>query len=160
MAIDKVRVNGNQVSWGSIILKANGEEFTGFTDISYGDKRERTEAYGAGRHQAPRGRSRGKYSCDPCKISGWKASVQDFRAFLAAQAPDGVSYGDVPFQGTINYVEDDETPMTIELVDCVWVSNSSSESEGGDPLKEDFEIKPLYIKRNGLTLFDNSDGIR
>ena len=54
---DVIRVNGNQVSWGSIVLKFNGQRFYGFTSISFSDKRERVHAYGMGRHHAPRGRS-------------------------------------------------------------------------------------------------------
>ena len=102
---DQIRVNGNQLSWGSIILKLDQDVFTGFTSISFADKRERVKAYGQGRHHAPRGRSRGKYTIEPVKLTGWKDSVQIFRTQLAARSPDGKSYGDVEFQIIVQYVE-------------------------------------------------------
>ena len=157
---DSIRVNGNQLSWGSITLKVLGEAFTGFTAISYSDKRERVKAYGMGRAQAPRGRSRGKYTADNAKITGWKDSVSALREFLASKSDNGANYGDVTFQIVIQYVEDDETPQTVELCDCVWAANNTSEDESPDPLKEDFEADVMFIRRNGMTLYDNSDGLR
>lgn len=155
---DAIRVNGNQLSWGSIRLKVGGDVYTGFTAISYADKRERVTAYGMGRHHAPRGRSRGKYSTEPVKLTGWKSSVQAIRAALAAQASDGKSYGDVEFTIAVQYIEADETPMNVSIERCVFTGNSSSDEENPDPLKEEIEISCLYIRRNELVLFDASQG--
>ena len=154
---DEIRVNGNQHSWGSIEVKVDGDRYFGFTAISYGDTRERVKAYGMGRAQAPRGRSRGKYTTEPVGLTGWKGSIQQLRQALA-DANDGESYGDTIFQIVVQYVEADDTPITVELEDCVWVKNTSSEEEGPDPLKEEIEIDCLRIRRNGLVLFDNSEG--
>lgn len=157
---DAQRINGNQYSWSSIVFKLGAERFTGFTSISFGDKRERVKAYGMGRHHAPRGRSAGKYSVDPVKVVGWKSSVQALRAALAAQSADQKSYGDVEFQGLVQYIEDDssETEMTVELDRLVWASNTTSDEESADPLKEEFELDCMLIRRNGLVLFDGSGG--
>lgn len=156
---DPVRINGNQYSWGSIVFKLDGERFTGFTAISYSDKRERVKAYGMGRHHAPRGRSRGKYTVEPVKVTGWKSSVQALREGLAKRAADGVSYGDVEFQGLVQYIESDESELTVQLDRLVWASNSASNEESPDPLKEEFELDCMLIRRNGLTLFDASEGL-
>jgi hypothetical protein len=155
---DQVRINGNQFSWGSIVLKCDGDRFYGFTGVSFADKRERVKAYGMGKHQAPRGRSRGKYSVDPVKLTGWKSSIQELRAALALQAEDRISYGNVEFTIVVQYVESGENPMTVELERCVLVGNSSSDEEGADPLKEELEIDCMMIRRNGLVLFDASEG--
>lgn len=156
---DKIRVNGNIVSWGSITIKFDGERYYGFTSVSYADKRERVKAYGMGRHQAPRGRTRGKYSTDPVKLGGPKSSIQALRAALAAKSADGISYGDVEFQTVVQYVETDEAEaQTVEIEDCVWMSNSSSEEESPDPLKEEIELDCMKIRRNGLVLFDSTEG--
>jgi len=154
---DAIRVNGNQYSWGSILFKVDGDPFYGFTAISWAEKRERVPAYGMGKHQAPRGMSRGKYTAESAKVTGWKGSVQALRAALADSKGN---YGDKIFQGVIQYVESDEEPITEELVNCRWGGTTTSHEESGDPLKEDFEIQFEYGKRNGLTLFDNSDGAR
>jgi hypothetical protein len=155
---DQIRVNGNQLSWGSIVLKLDQDVFTGFTGISFADKRERVKAYGQGRHHAPRGRSRGKYTIEPVKLTGWKTSVQIFRTQLAARSPDGKSYGDVEFQIIVQYVETGEIPLTVAIERCVWVGSSSSDEESPDPLKEEIEIDAMLIRRNGLVLFDASQG--
>jgi hypothetical protein len=156
---DQVRVNGNQFSWGSIVARIDGEPYTGFTKVSFADSRERVKAYGMGRHHAPRGRSRGKYTVDPVTLTGWTRSVQDLRDALAAKASDGNSYGDVVFQIVVQYEERiGDAPITIELEDCVWMKSSTSNEESADPLTEDIEIDCLRIRRNGKVLFDETEG--
>lgn len=156
---DQIRVNGNAFSWGSIVLKLDGERFYGFTGITFADKRERVFGYGMGRHQAPRLRSRGKYSTDPVKLTGWKNSIQIFRQALALRSSNGLSYGDVEFQALVQFVESqnsNETPMDVEIDRCIWTGNSSTDEEGADPEKEEIEFSCFLIRRNGLTLFDSS----
>lgn len=155
---DQIRVNGNLVSWGSIRCKVAGELYYGFTSISFADKRERVKGYGMGKHHAPRGRSRGKYSTDLVKIRGHKSSVQALRRALAAQSADGVSYGDVEFEVVVQYVENGEEPMTVEITGCVWAENTTNDEESADPLTEEFALDCMAIRRDGLTLFDSSEG--
>src|SRR5688572_8843595 len=108
---DAIRVNQNTHSWGSIILKLDGERYYGCTAISYGDKRERTKGYGLGAHHAPRGRSAGKYTVEPVKLTMYRSSAQEFRNALAARSPDGISYGDVEFQIVVQTIEPGEIPL-------------------------------------------------
>jgi len=154
---DKIRVNDNQLSWGSIVLRIAGEDFLGFTSINYGDKRERVKAYGMGRHHAPRGRSRGKYTIEPVKLVGWKSSVFEARDALARQSITG-SYGDTEFQIVVMFSEPDEPSITVEINGCVWSNDTSNHEESPDPLKDEVEIDAMYIRRNGRTLFDESQG--
>lgn len=153
---DQIRVNGNLLSWGSLIMKIDGEPFTGFTSIQYADKRERVLAYGMGRHHAPYGRSRGKYTPDPLKLTGWKSSIKLMRFALANKA--GGSYGDYEFQVVLQGVEEDDEPFTVEFDRCVWVGNSASDEESADPLKEEIEISTMSIRRDTLTLYDTRGG--
>lgn len=146
------------MSWGSLVLKVNGERFYGFTAVNDGQKRERVLAYGMGRHHAPTAKSAGKYTPDPVKITGWKSSIQAVRKALAALASDGVSYGNVTFQMVLQAVEPGEEPITKEYIDCTIQAESTGHEENPDPLKEDVEILCRYIRTNGLTLFDSSEG--
>lgn len=155
---DVIRVNGNEMSWGSIKVKVGNELITGFTEISYGDKRERVKGYGMGRHHAPRSRTSGKYTVDPVKLKGYKASVQALRAALAAQAADGKSYGNVEAQIIVQAIETDETPLNVEINRCVVASDASSHTESADPLMDDLELDAMSIRRNGLSLFDATEG--
>ncbi len=153
---DETRVNGNQLSWGSITIKIDEQKYFGFTAITFGDKRERVYAWGINRSQAPRGRSRGKYTPEPVQLTGWKGSTQQVLQALA-DAAGGESYGDFEFQIIVEYFEADDTPITVELEACVVVGVTASEEEGADPLKEELEINTMRVRRNGLVLFDNSE---
>lgn len=155
---DQVRINGNIYSWGSITVKVAGEIYYGFTSITYADKRERTAVYGMGKHQAPRAKTRGKYSVDPVKLKGPKDSFDALRAQLASLSASGVSFGDFEFQITVQYVEDDETPITDTLNRCSYVGTSGSFEEGADAMMEEVEIFCMSILWNGLTLFDSTGG--
>lgn len=156
---DQILVNGNQISWGSIILKLQSERFYGFTGISFADKRERVKGYGQGRHHGPRGRSLGKYSVENVKLTGWKASVQQFRQELALRSLVPLGYGDVEFQIDVQYIEADELPIQVSIERCVWAGNSTSDEESPDPLKEEIELDCMLIRRNGLVLFDSRQAI-
>lgn len=156
---DTIRVNGNVHSWGSIIFKIKDEKYHGADSITYGDKRERVEFTGMGKSQAPQGRSRGKYTTDVSKVSWRKGSAQSLRDALAAISPNGQNYGDVEFECVIEFVEEGDVPMVVELRRCVVVEDAANHSEGGDPLKDEISFKPMFIVRNGVTLFDSSEGL-
>jgi hypothetical protein len=156
---DQYRINNNIHSWASMIAKVNEDRFFGFTDISYGDKRERQKAYGMGRHQAPRGRTHGKYTVEPVKIGGPKSSIQALREGLARNAADQISYGDVEFQFVLQYFESDDSPITVVIERLVIVSNQSDDAEGADVGKDAVECDAMLIRRNGLTLFDSLQGV-
>jgi hypothetical protein len=155
---DQIRVNGNLYSWGSIKLKIGGELFYGFTTISYADKRERAKAWGMGRHHAPRGRSSGKYSTEPVKLGGPKDTIDALIKQLAKQAPDRTSFGNVVFQILISYVEPGQEGINVEIDECVITSISSSDEENADPKASEVEIDCMRIRRNGLSLYDQTEG--
>jgi hypothetical protein len=155
---DQVRVNGEQVSWGSIKVKINGDPYYGFDSIAYGDKRERAKSYGMGKHHAPRGRSRGKYTTEPVKLRGPKSSVEALRAALASAATDGLSYGNTLCEIVVQFVEANETPMNVVISECLWVSDQAAHEEGVEILKEEIELDCMAIRRNGKTLFDATSG--
>ncbi len=156
---DTFRVNGNVHSWGGITLKIRGARYYGFTEVSYADKLEVVDSAGSGRHHAPNRRSAGKYTCDPSKLKLYKASAESLRTALAALSANGASYGPVEFEIVVQFIENGETPMHVELRRCRLINDGSSHSESPDPMFDDIEIKPMYIVRNGKTLFDSSEGL-
>lgn len=156
---DKIRIQGNQYDFASTSLKIDGEPFYGFTAISWAQKRERKKAYGAGKHAAPRGRSRGVYSAE-AKITMWRDSYTELCKALAAKAADATSFGDVEFPMVLQYVEDEsnQDPVTVELLDVAIVGEDSSAEESGDPDKVEVALDVMRIKTNGLTLYSSNGG--
>lgn len=154
-----VRINGNTYDWGSITIKCNGEVYSRITAITYSHKRERSKEYGTGKHRAPRGRSRGKYTVENPTVTIAKSELERLRTDLAAVAPGGASYGDIEFDVVVQFVEADETPITDTIHDCVVAGEDSAHDEGStDTLSETLTLDAMWIDRNGRTLFDNSDG--
>ncbi len=158
---DQFRVNGFAHSWGSIVLKIDGDRYTGFDLIEYGDKLEETQSAGMGKSHAPRRRSRGKYTTEPGKLRGWKSNVHELRQALALKAQDGRSYGMVTFEAVVQFIEfESGLDMTVSLKECRLLEDKGSHEESNtEPLKEEIGISYTAVVRNGLTLFDSSDGL-
>jgi len=150
---DQIRVNGNLVSWGSIIMKIDGERITGFSSISYGDSRERTKGYGQGRSQGPRGRSRGKYTTEVVSVTGFNDTIEEVRLLLS----DGNNMGDTEVEIVVQYIEGDNAPVTDVIEQCVLTKNASNPQEGADALTQDIEFDCMRIRWNGRTLYDSSE---
>lgn len=154
---DEIRVNGQLHDYGSIKVKVSGEVFHGFTAVKYNHKRPRGKVGGTGSHRAPRGRSGGRYEVGDCSLTGPKSTMEALRESL----DDGRgNYGSTEFLVTVEYLSPNDTAMLDELVECVIVEEDESHEEtSNDVLMEEIKIDPMYIKKNGRTLFDN-DGTR
>jgi hypothetical protein len=158
MAGDSVRINGFIHSWGSIKVKIADEQYVGFTGLGFGDKLERVFAYGMGPHHAPRAQSRGKYSTEPVKLKGPPGSIQTLRSVLAAKSASGTSYGSVEFEVIAQFFTTGDVPITVQLESCLWAENASQHDESPDPLSEEITFTTMKVRRNGLVLFDDSEG--
>lgn len=156
---DKVRIQGNQYDFASTSCKFDGEPIYGYKAISWSQKRERKKAYGAGKHAAPRGRSRGTYSAE-AKITLWRDTYTELCKALAAKAADATSFGDVEFPIVLQYVEDEsnQDPVTVEFLDVVIGGEDSSSEESGDPDSVEVTLDVMRIKVNGLTLYSSEGG--
>lgn len=150
---DAIKVNGSIYSWGSIEAKADGDIIRGITAVSFSQTLERTMAYGSGSSRGPRGRTRGKYSCEG-SVTMHVDSYHELIRRLAQLAPDGVSYGRVEFPVVVSFVEESLDPVTIELEDCMIAGDTSSESEGTDASVVEVPLSIMLVRRNGLTLAD------
>lgn len=156
---DKVLINGNMYDFGSTSLKIDDEPFYGYKGITWNQKRERAKAHGQGKHRIPRGKSRGKYSAE-CTLTLYRDADTALIDHLASKAADGVSYGEVEFPMVLQYIEEgsNQDPVTIEFGRCHYGGDDNSNEEGGEADAVTITIDLIYIKKNGKTLFDNSDG--
>lgn len=157
--VDTPRVNGNVVSWGSCYYKYNGQRFYGIVECTYGESRERVQVAGSARSQAPGFESAGEYKCAAQKIKMLKHTAAAFRAALAAGSEDGVSYGNVRFEGVYQFIEPGLDPQTVESHLCTYKDLNASAATGGDPLYDEIGIQPRYLVINGKTLFDATEGM-
>lgn len=151
-------VNGVQISWGSLKFKLDGTPYWGITSVAYGDAMEVAKSYGIGRHMGPRGRSAGKYTPDPLVLSVATATAEEIRAQLAQQSPSGNSFGRPIVPAVLQYVELDETPITVEFEQVRLVKCSVSHQEGAETLNEDLEFDVMRLRRNARVLWDDRKG--
>lgn len=149
---DEIRINGIAHSWGSVKLKIAGERYSGISSISYSDKLETSFGYGMGKAQRPRAQSRGKYSAEQVVMKALASTAQALRDMLADRG-DGVAYGTVTVPIVLQYLEPDDTPITVEFEDCRLVEDGSSDEEGGDVLTAELKWTTFGIIRNGKTLY-------
>lgn len=160
---DLLRVNGNVIGWGSVKFKVNNRSFSGFTEISWGEKLESVLVGGMGRHQAPQGSTAGKYVPDMVKVKGRFASVNALKQQIADLSPSGNSYGAIRFSGVVFYTEAAVagTPgesHRVEFSGLKWAENSVSNTDSADPITPEFSLQVLAIREDGLVLFDDSEG--
>ena len=149
---DEIRINGIAHSWGSTKLKIAGERYSGIMSISYSDKLETAFGYGMGKSHKPRSQSRGKYSAEQVVMKVQTSTAQAIREMLAARG-DGISYGTVTVPIVLQYLEPDDTPITVEFEDCRLVEDGSSDEEGADVLSVEIKWTTFGILRNGLSLY-------
>jgi len=149
---DEIRINGIAHSWGSVKLKIAGERYSGVTSIAYSDKLEVAKGFGMGKAHKPRSRSRGKYTPEQVVMKVETATAAALRAMLAARG-DGVSYGTVSVPGVLQYLEPDDSPVTVEFEDMRLVEDGSSDEEGADVLTVELKWDTMGLIRNGLTLY-------
>jgi len=156
MSVDRARILGNALSWASWIVKVEGHEFHGVKKISGSQKRERGRVMGTGRANRPRGLTGGKYTPE-FKMTVYRGSMNDLIKFLAARAPDGVSYGNVKFDIIGQQVEQDETPTTVHVLGCYVVEETFEDSDDSiEGSADDVGLMVTEIRRNGATLYDNT----
>ncbi len=153
---DEIRINGIAHSWGSVKLKIAGERYSGVSSISYSDKLETAFGYGMGKAHKPRAQSRGKYSAEQIVMKVQTSTAQAIRDALADRG-DGTSYGTVVVPIVLQYLEPDDTAITVEFEDCRLVEDGSSDEEGADVLSVELKWSTFGIVRNGLTLYQSEN---
>jgi hypothetical protein len=151
---DRISINGVTHSWGSVKLKIAGERYSGITSISYSDKLETAFGYGMGKNHKPRSQSRGKYVPELVAMKAEANTAQAIRDMLAARG-NGRSYGFAMVPIVLQYIEPNDTPITITFENCRLVEDGSSDEEGSDVITAEIKFTTFGIIRNGKTLWEN-----
>ncbi len=153
----RILENGKQYSWGSVrLILANGTiEIEGYSEITWGQKRNRTKGRGQGRHQAPQVRSNGEYDVDNVKFAFRVDHADELRDRLAELAPDRRSYGDVEFEIMVQLVE--EKVSTLEFRQATVAGEGGSYKSGPEGMMEELEFDIMRALKNGKTLYNSSE---
>jgi hypothetical protein len=155
--INTLSVNGRLVSWSAVRLTFDGDLFTGFTSITFDHALETVFGYAATQSHAPIGESDGKYVPGEIKLKGHTHAISEFRDWVAAKAPDGISYGVPRFPGQLQFDMGDGGPeIRVEFLNVGIRGEGGGAEESADPNQEEITLKCTGIKRNGKTLWNSA----
>ncbi len=143
-------INGVRHSFASIVLKVDGQEFSGFKSITYARHRERGVGYGT--NPDPLFKTRGKNAYE-CEIEVYAA---EFKAFMLEHFGNG--YGDKFFPIEVSYAENGFPTQTDRIVGNTVDDSEGGGSEGTDPLTRKFKTSPIKIYFDGKD--DNATPLR
>lgn len=153
MAADDIRINGFTHSWASTKVTIDSEQYAGLSKISWDHAIEEGTVRGQG--GAPLGRTRGQYAPGTVAVTLRKSSALELKKRLAAKSPDGKTFGSVTFPIVVQYLEPDDTPITVELNRCRVLKSTTANEQGPDATADELEISCLEVVENGVRLFSD-----
>ena len=157
---DDAILQDNLVSWGSHIMKIDGERWTGFTAFSGGtDKLERAYGYGMNRSHAPIGRTAGKYTPPSPGFTMHASTYIKFIDYLRSKSPNGRSIGGVEFQLMLQVAEG-SISSDMEWQRCTLSERTPKAEETADSQTREVVLSCMRYIEDGTTLFDSSEEVQ
>lgn len=132
-------INGTEYSWGDIVTAINGVPVTGIVAVSYGDKQDMQNNYGAGRH--PISRSKGRIT-PSAKITLYQSEV----LAIMASAAGGRIQDIAPFDITVSYLPENGMIVTDKIRNCQFMENKRDWKEGDMNQQVELELLPSHIE--------------
>ena len=139
-------INGTEYAWGDISTCVNGVPVSGITAVSYGDKQDVQNNYGAGRH--PVSRSKGRIT-PTAKITLYMSKV----VALSRNAPNGRMQDIAPFDIEVSYLPDNGIVVVDKIRNCQFTENKRDWKEGDMNQQVELELIPSHIE------FGKPDGV-
>jgi hypothetical protein len=155
---DMNRVDINLVSWGSHVLKIDGDRWKGLTAINWDDKVDVAYGWGMTRSHAPIGRTAGKYTPPTVKLTMHRHMWSMLLVYLKSKAVDQKSYSQYKFHMMLQVIEGTMF-SDYEFQSCRVVSRNGKAEENPDPAMVDIEISVMRAVEDGATLWDSSQEI-
>jgi hypothetical protein len=126
-------INGRSYGWADIVCSPAGIPLAGITKISYGEKQDMQNVYGAGNRPVARGHGRIEYE------GSLTLSMEELEK-LQAKSPTG-RIQDIPmFPVIVSFLPDGAPIVTHKLQYCQFKNNGRSPSEGDVKLEQDIEL--------------------
>ncbi|MCM1311116.1 MAG: hypothetical protein NC301_08875 [Bacteroides sp.] len=139
-------INGEEYAWGDIKTCINGVVVTGITAVSYGDKQDMQNNYGAGRH--PVSRSKGRIT-PSAKITLYQSEV----LAISRTAPTGRMQDIAPFDIEVSYLPPNGIIVVDKIRNCQFTENKRDWKEGDMNQQVELELLPSHIE------FGKPDGV-
>lgn len=131
-------INGEEYSWGHIKTCINGVPVTGIVAISYGDKQDIQNNYGAGRY--PVSQSKGRIT-PSAKITLYMSEVVS----LVANAPNHRLQDIAPFNIEVAYLPENGMVVVDKVRNCRFTENKRDWKEGDLNQQVELELLPSHI---------------
>lgn len=139
-------INGTEYAWGDIKTCINGIPPTGITAISYGDKQDMQNNYGAGRH--PVSRSKGRIT-PSAKITLYMSEV----IAISRTSPTRRMQDIAPFDIEVAYLPPNGIIVVDKIRNCQFTENKRDWKEGDMNQQVELELLPSHIE------FGKPDGV-
>ena len=132
-------INGQEYAWGDIKTCINGVVVTGITAVSYGDKQDMQNNYGAGRH--PVSRSKGRIT-PSAKITLYMSEV----VAISRNSPTGRMQDIAPFDIEVSYLPANGVIVIDKIRNCQFTENKRDWKEGDMNQQVELELRPSNIE--------------
>ena len=135
-------INGVEYDWASVVLAINGVPVTGITAISYGEKQDVSNIYGAGRYPVARGKGR---ITPTAKITLLASEVLAIQSQSINRRLQDIA----PFDITVTYMPDSGIIHTDKIRNCQFTENKRDVKEGDMSIGVELELVPSHIEFGG-----------
>ncbi len=132
------RINGVEYGWADIVCAINGVPITGITAISYSDKQDMENIYGAGRYPVAYGKGRITPTAKITLLASEVLAIQ-------SQSPNGRIQDIAPFDITVTYLPDSGVIHTDKIRNCLFTENKRDVKEGDKYIGVELELLPSHI---------------
>ena len=135
-------INGVEYGWADVVLAINGVPVSGITAISYGEKQDVANIYGAGRYPVARGKGRITPSAKITLLASEVLAIQ-------SQSINRRLQDIAPFDITVTYLPDSGIVHTDKIRNCQFTENKRDIKEGDMSIGVELELVPSHIERGG-----------
>ena len=135
-------INGVEYGWADVVLAINGVPVSGITAISYGEKQDVANIYGAGRYPVARGKGRITPSAKITLLASEVLAIQ-------SQSINRRLQDIAPFDMTVTYLPDSGIVHTDKIRNCQFTENKRDIKEGDMSIGVELELVPSHIEWGG-----------
>lgn len=135
-------INGVEYGWADVNVAISGVCIKGITAVSYGEKQDVSNIYGAGRYPVARGKGR---ITPTAKITLLASEVLAIQSQSINRRLQDIA----PFDITVTYLPDSGIVHTDKIRNCQFTENKRDVKEGDMSIGVELELVPSHIEFGG-----------